>query len=584
MFAPVRRATSIVVTLVACTTGDPAAPEKSEPIGSDAGAAGPTAAPVPTWFRDVEPIVQVDCASCHSENGTGGFPLDQLTMTSLSTLASERVAARVMPPWPPGRGGAAIVGARALSDDAVDTIVRWAAAGAPPGDPRDHVERAPRTTPIPARPADLRVELAPGEVYQQPTSPFVTDEIRCFVLPLPTEREGMWIEAVRWRAGNAYGIHNLGGVVVDAQGAAAALARAGKDGRAGFECGAGVDRSLGAGANERERGTSVGANGTGGPGDGASILPAGTAVRVPAGGAVVMRVHYAVKHLKASDRSGVDLWLAPSVMRPRPLVLASVSAPVEVPCPTGVSLDPSHTCSRENAFARFSPADPTGARAQADARLASCGTTLQQATAATSTGAHDGGEHFLVPTSCASVLPFGGTIRTVEARLQTRGASVRVEAERADGSWSTVLDIPQWRWAWESAYVLEQGVSVEAGRRLRVLCTFDNGTANQWSALTGEPGHDQPARPPQLAPGYLVSAPHRGAEACTAYVGIERAPHRGAAWPTLCHEAQAVVDDVCGVGASSVDLVSRGCPAADIDASVAILGASAAAVRTASCP
>jgi hypothetical protein len=297
-----------------------------------------------------------------------------------------------------------------------------------------------------------------------------------------------------------------------------------------------------------------------------------------------MRVHYAVKHLAlAPDRSGVELWLADDATRRslRPLLRASVTAPVEVPCPSGVSNDASHACSRENAFARLAGAAAPAARARADALLATCGTTLSQAAAGTRPDGSDA--RFVVSTSCTAAAPFDGTVRVVNARQQTRGATVRVEAEQRDGTWTTVLDVPRWRWSWEGAYVLAgDGVPAVAGRGLRVSCTFDNGTANQWSALTGEAGHDATALPPLLAPGYLVAAPNRAAEACSAELGIERAPHRDAAWATRCEEAQAVVLDVCG--SAAVVLVSRGCPGDDEDRSVAVLGASAAELRATHCP
>ncbi len=560
-----RAAANLLITTVAlglaasaagaCTSSDAASPAP-DPIRV-APSPG-TADPTPTWYRDVEPIVQRECAGCHTADGTGGFPLDRVSAKSLASLMAERVAFRDMPPWPPGRGGAPIAGARVLGSDAIATFAAWAIAGGPDGDPRDHVERSPRVSPVPPGPADLHLEVR--ESYEPPANPFVTDEVRCFVLDVPEETDGLWVSAARWRAGTPRSVHNLGGVVLGPQAASDARARARHDGRPGFECGGGLsDLTVGA---------MVGANGTGGGGEGATLLPAGTALRLPRGGAVLMRVHYAIKHLAgAVDRSGVDLWLTPASARPsvRPIVTTMVAAPVEIPCPSGPSSDPSSPCSRDNAFARLAVAGAAGARAHADALLTTCGRDLAHAPQATTSG-----DHFYVSTTCTSVAPWDGTVHVVLGRMQTRGASVFIEVEQPDGSWSAALDIPRWRWAWEGAYVLERGLPIRAGRHFRVSCTFDNGVANQWSALTGEPGHDAPARPPLLPPAYLVAAPNRAAEACEAHLGIARAPHRGATWPTLCHEAQAVHDDACGVG---LDLVSRGCTPADLDASVAILGA-----------
>src|SRR4051794_15867668 len=104
----VRSASAVLVsTLVACaaacTTGDVAAPaDEVARLGGE-----PSLPPVvPTWFHDVEPIVQRACIGCHVDKGTGSFPLDKLTTTALATLVAEQVSSRNMPPWPPARGGA----------------------------------------------------------------------------------------------------------------------------------------------------------------------------------------------------------------------------------------------------------------------------------------------------------------------------------------------------------------------------------------------------------------------------------------------------------------------------------------------
>lgn len=567
------------VAACACTTGDASSP--SIELGGRAIDEPKPLVRTPTWFRDVEPIVQAECAGCHVDKGTGGFPLDKLTTQLLASLVADQVSTRSMPPWPPGAGSAPIVGARSLSPEAIATMTAWVAAGAPEGDPRDHVERTPAHPILPPRPADLRLELTAADAYREPTSPMIADEIRCFVLELPPGVRGAWVTAARWRAATPAGIHELGGVAVDERSANVARARSGADGRAGFECGGGLGG--GSAAGEITTGVPIAASSTGSDAESATVLPAGTAVRIPAGGAVVMRVHYAVKHLgHVADRSGVDLWLANDDERRalRPLVASEITAPVEVPCPSGVSSDPSDPCSRENAFARLATSDPAAARARADALLDACGTTAAALGGAATVGPNGS---FFVPTSCAAPAPFPGVIRIVHAHMQTRGARIVVEAERPDRSWAAVLDVPRWRWAWESAYVLEQGVPVHDGGSLRVSCTFDNGAANQWSKLTGEPGHDALARPPLLPPSYLVAAPNRAAEACSALVAIERAPYRDVTWPTLCHEAQAIAADACG-GSAPRDLVGHGCTAADRELAADILAKPAPLVRAAYCP
>ncbi len=498
--------------LVAC--GSSAATSAEVPV--EAGAPALTAAP--TWYRDVEPIVQTECVGCHVAQGTGGFLLDRETAVLLASFISERVAARTMPPWPPGKAGPALVDARALDDAQIATITAWAAGGTPLGDPRDHAERPARAARLPARAPELHLAVPAAGAYQRPANAFVSDEVRCFVLDLPQTAAlagGAWVTAAKWQAAHPVGIHSLSGVPLDAGGARLAHARERNDGRPGFECAGG----LGAIAH----GPPLGANGTGAAADG-SMLPARTAVHVPAGGAIVMRIHYAVLHLgDVTDASSVDLWLASDEERPRlrALELVTVTAPAELPCPTGPSALATSTCSRDNAFTRLAADDAAAARARADALLAACGTTIDGYSARLPFSATVP-DHFPIPSSCASAMPFDGTVRVVHPRMLTRGSSIRVEAERADGSFEILVDIPAWRWAWDGAYVLEQGVAVRAGATLRVSCMFDNGAAAQWSSLTGEPAHDSAARPPFLAPAYVVGAASRAGESCTAFLGVER--------------------------------------------------------------
>ena len=241
-----------ILGLVAC--GSSAAPGGEAP----APAIAPTLPTVPTWYRDVEPIVQTACAGCHVAQGTGGFLLDRETAVLLATFLSERVAARTMPPWPPGRAGPALVDARALDDPQIATITAWAAGGTPLGDPRDHVERPARSAQLPARAPDLHLAVSPADAYQRPGSAFVSDEVRCFVLDLPQTAalaDGAWVTAAKWQAAHPIGIHSLSGLPLDAESARLAHARERKDGRPGFECAGG----LGAIAH----GPPLGANGTG---------------------------------------------------------------------------------------------------------------------------------------------------------------------------------------------------------------------------------------------------------------------------------------------------------------------------------
>ena len=95
---------------------------------------------VPTFAKDVVPIFQQSCQVCHRP--------DNMATMSLMTYQESRpwarsiknkVLAREMPPWHIDQKVRVqrIKGDRSLSDQQIDTIVRWVDGGAPLGNPAD---------------------------------------------------------------------------------------------------------------------------------------------------------------------------------------------------------------------------------------------------------------------------------------------------------------------------------------------------------------------------------------------------------------------------------------------------------------
>ena len=93
-----------------------------------------------TFNKDIAPIFQKSCQSCHHE-GTSA-PMSLMTYEETRPWArsiKERVARREMPPWHLDK----TVGIRkykndiSLSDGEIATIVKWADSGAPQGNPAD---------------------------------------------------------------------------------------------------------------------------------------------------------------------------------------------------------------------------------------------------------------------------------------------------------------------------------------------------------------------------------------------------------------------------------------------------------------
>jgi len=90
---------------------------------------------VPTWARDVAPLVHRECASCHRPGEAAPFSLlDGEEAARHARQIARVVAARRMPPWLPDPSDPPFIGARHLSSEQIALLARWAEAGAPLGD------------------------------------------------------------------------------------------------------------------------------------------------------------------------------------------------------------------------------------------------------------------------------------------------------------------------------------------------------------------------------------------------------------------------------------------------------------------
>jgi hypothetical protein len=93
-----------------------------------------------TFTKDVAPILQAKCQECHRVGSMA--PMSLITYDEVRPWArtiKERVSARQMPPWHIDRnvGVQKFKNDMSLSDQQIDTVVRWVDNGAPMGDPKD---------------------------------------------------------------------------------------------------------------------------------------------------------------------------------------------------------------------------------------------------------------------------------------------------------------------------------------------------------------------------------------------------------------------------------------------------------------
>jgi hypothetical protein len=227
-------------------------------------------AEVPSWNADVAPIVQKDCSECHQPGGAAFDLTDPAAAAAMAPAMAAAVESRRMPPWgafdtpdcAPERG---YVDDRRLSDEEIATIVAWSEAGAPTD--ADAVLEAERATGL----GEEAIELQPAGSY---ASSGRQDEFACLVVD-PGNATDLWVDAVEVVPTNdAIAHHTL--IFVDTTRASDALVNA--DGWYDCSGGTGLD-------NPGFLGTWV-------PGAGPTYAPESTGMRVPAGAAIVLQMHY----------------------------------------------------------------------------------------------------------------------------------------------------------------------------------------------------------------------------------------------------------------------------------------------------
>jgi hypothetical protein len=162
-----------------------------------------SARPAPTWAKDVAPIFQEKCQTCHRVGQMGPMPLTtHQEVRPWVRAIKAKVASREMPPWHIDRtvGIQGFVNDISLTDQQIDTITRWADGGAPQGDPKDMPVPKPwpndlawRMEDVFNRPPDLTVKSTPwtqpAEGQDQWWQPIVDSGLT----------EDRWIRAVEVR-------------------------------------------------------------------------------------------------------------------------------------------------------------------------------------------------------------------------------------------------------------------------------------------------------------------------------------------------------------------------------------------------
>jgi hypothetical protein len=139
--------------------------------------------PALTYHRDIKPIIEERCESCHTEGGGeiawfGLATYNEVRMMHAQVLDS--IADKRMPPWPPSPECADLKNAQTVAETDEELLIQWVDLGMPEGRAQDFVSRAPADT---AKSGDLdaidlRFDI--GDDYKPQPDQGEFDDLRCF--------------------------------------------------------------------------------------------------------------------------------------------------------------------------------------------------------------------------------------------------------------------------------------------------------------------------------------------------------------------------------------------------------------------
>ena len=266
---------------------------------------------VPTFTKDVAPILYKECVTCHRPGMTA--PMSLISYEQVRPWAraiKAKVVSREMPPWfaDSGTSGLRFKNERRLTEQDIDTLSAWADAGAPEGTEGDLPalpEFAEGWSHPTGREPDLVMQM-PGE-FEIPAEGELPN--LNFYTKLPFN-EDTFIEANEVRPGNLQVVHHINAMVRslpnDAQ--LNALGQLLDDDGRRLSRAPAPGNAPRASSGRPIPGQPTSRLSTYTPGRGLELAGPGIGKRLPAGSYIMFNVHYQPTGKIERDRSRLGLW------------------------------------------------------------------------------------------------------------------------------------------------------------------------------------------------------------------------------------------------------------------------------------
>ena len=158
-----------------------------------------------TYVKNIAPMFEDKCVSCHQKGGIGPMSLTSYEeIKPFSPMIREMIRTQRMPPWRADPTVGHFLGDRSLSSAQIKTLVHWVEAGSPRGTGADPLAAKNFTAPEwPLGKPDLVLDIP---AYTIPATG-VVDYQRPFVVnPL---KEGKWLRASTIKVVNRQVVHHV---------------------------------------------------------------------------------------------------------------------------------------------------------------------------------------------------------------------------------------------------------------------------------------------------------------------------------------------------------------------------------------
>jgi hypothetical protein len=423
------------------------------------GAAAAPAGSVPTFTKDVAPIVFDKCASCHRKGEVAPMTLTSYEeVRPWAKVIKNKVIAREMPPWfADAAHTLKMRNDRSLSQAQIDTIAAWVDGGAPKGSDAD-------LPPLPTFAEGWTAGREPDAILEMPVEFSIPAEgelgVQMFYSKVPWS-EDRFAETLEIRPGNRAVVHHAGVFVVDIPEGATIV-----DGRLVLPGGkAATDRAgdsaalAAASASSRVNTNDTALPGANKllswvPGRGVDSHRADIGKRIPAGKYINWQLHYNPTGKPEKDRTRLGIWFN-KVAVTHELLIRQAGDPLAT-TKGGLSL-----YRAEGKEVEYT-ADEGSTR-----RRSKTPNIPPYAEAWSLTGITPVTEDI--------------TLYAMSPHMHLRGKSLKWVVVYPDGREQTILDVPKFDFNWQIQYELEEPLHIPAGSKILGIGFYDNSPKNKWN-------------------------------------------------------------------------------------------------------